>query len=65
MGKPGEWLSLGEACRRSQRTQNQLYRLAALGRVQTRLGPRGHLEFRIRDLDRLARERETVSAPAA
>jgi hypothetical protein len=51
------WLQLRDAGRRSHRTQNQLYRLAALGKVRTRVGSRGFLEFRVEDLDRLARER--------
>ena len=57
------WLQLRDASRRSHRTQNQLYRLAALGKVRTRVGPRGFLEFRAEDLDRLGRER-AKSEPA-
>jgi hypothetical protein len=57
------WLQLGDACRRSRRTQNQLYRLAALGRVRTRIGARGRVEFNAEDLDRLAAHEPTESQP--
>jgi len=50
------WLRLIEACRRSKRSQNQLYRLAALGRVRTRRASDGRLEFRGDDLDRISQQ---------
>ena len=48
-----KWLGLGEACRTARRTQNQLYRLAAIGVVRTKSGPQGRVEFLLADLHRL------------
>jgi hypothetical protein len=48
------WLHLGDACRRARKTQNQLYRLAALEKIRTRTDTNGRVEFWARDLDRLA-----------
>lgn len=59
------WLRLIEACRRSKRSQNQLYRLAALGQVRTRRAADGRLEFKGADLDRISQQQTAeVSAEA-
>ena len=58
------WCRLLEATRVARRTQNQLYRLAALGLVETRRNRSGRLEFAVRDLQRIAAadaNEETVS----
>lgn len=52
----GEWLQLRDATRRARLSQNAVYRLGAVGKVRTRVGPRGFLEFLVDDLDRVARK---------
>lgn len=50
-----EWLRIVQACRVAQRSQNVLYRLGVTGRVRTRRGLDGRLEFLEEDLMRIAR----------
>lgn len=55
MATPGAasngWLTLTDACVRSGCSQNQLYRLAAVGKVRTRRRNGGPLEFLAKDLE--------------
>lgn len=49
-----EWVRVTVAAIRSGHTQNQLYRIAALGRVRTRSDTHGRIEFAVEDLDKLS-----------
>jgi hypothetical protein len=58
------WCRLLDATRFAHRTQNQLYRLAALGVVQTRRDDGGRLQFLVADLERLAKKGTKEAVPA-
>ena len=59
-----DWCRLVDATRFAHRSQNQLYRLAALGVVQTRRDDAGRLEFLVADLERVAKEGHKAAVPA-
>jgi hypothetical protein len=54
-----------DATRLAHRTQNQLYRLAALGVVETRREDSGRLEFLVADLVRLGKDKVRKDAVPA
>jgi hypothetical protein len=53
-----QWLPLMKAVYRAELAPPSLYRAAVMGKVRTRIGARGRVEFAAEDCETLRRQRE-------